>query len=297
GNAVLRRPQRAMRNVRRHSLRTGMPHRRPGPRPDTHRRRAHGPGGAHRPGKLPELPGPALPCVLSRMPADRHGHHARTATQSALGPPCHVAADCPFRALHRLRQVRAKLRTARRRRHQGAAACLGAGVRCGSLPQRLGRSRESRRLGHRRADPPAGARPGRHGGSEHAMTATTPKSRRPSAAGRDPTAAAIAGKGWWRAHRWLLWRRAVQFGLLALFLVGPVTTWMARQGWVSRPWWPVKGNLSSSLTLDQLPLTDPYQLLQSLAAGHTPLVSALIGAVIVLAFYLLCGGRVYCSWV
>lgn len=129
------------------------------------------------------------------------------------------------------------------------------------------------------------------------MNATTPKFRRPSVAGRDPTAAAIAGKGWWRAHRWLLWRRAVQFGVLALFLIGPVTTWMTRQGWLSRPWWPVKGNLSSSQTLDQLPLTDPYQLLQSLAAGHTALGSAFIGAAIVLAFYLLCSGRVYCSWV
>ena len=66
------------------------------------------------------------------------------------------------------------------------------------------------------------------------------------------------------------------------------------------PWagiWIVKGNLSSSLTLKTLPLTDPYVLLQSLAAGHLPYRTALIGAAIVAAFYLLVGGRVYCSWV
>jgi ferredoxin-type protein NapH len=34
--------------------------------------------------------------------------------------------------------------------------------------------------------------------------------------------------------------------------------------------WIVKGNLAYSLTLDTLPLTDPYVLLQSLLAGNWP---------------------------
>jgi ferredoxin-type protein NapH len=38
-------------------------------------------------------------------------------------------------------------------------------------------------------------------------------------------------------------------------------------------------------------------LLQSLLAGHRPERLGLIGAAIVLIFYLLVGGRVYCSWV
>lgn len=97
---------------------------------------------------------------------------------------------------------------------------------------------------------------------------------------------AIAGKGWWRAHKWLLLRRLSQFGILILFLLGP---WMGI--------WIVKGNLSSSLTLQTLPLTDPYVLLQSLATGFIPYQTALIGAAIVTAFYLLLGGRTYCSWV
>ncbi len=89
----------------------------------------------------------------------------------------------------------------------------------------------------------------------------------------------------WR-WKWLLLRRASQLGILALFLLGP---------WAGI--WIVKGNLSSSLTLDVLPLTDPFLLLQVLASGHLPETTALIGAAIVVAFYLLVGGRVFCGWV
>ena len=101
-------------------------------------------------------------------------------------------------------------------------------------------------------------------------------------AGRDATLA----KGWWGAHKWLLLRRASQLAILALFLAGP---WLGA--------WIVKGNLAYSYTLGVLPLTDPYVLLQSLLAGHVPEKLALVGVAIVVAFYLLVGGRVYCSWV
>ncbi len=86
--------------------------------------------------------------------------------------------------------------------------------------------------------------------------------------------------------KWLIARRLSQIGILALFLVGP---WLG--------WWIVKGNLSSSMTLDVLPLTDPYLLLQTIAAGHVPFRDALLGTAIVVAFYLLVGGRSYCAWV
>ena len=89
----------------------------------------------------------------------------------------------------------------------------------------------------------------------------------------------------WR-WKWLLLRRASQLGILALFLLGP---------WAGV--WIVKGNLSSSLTLDVLPLTDPFLLLQVLASGHLPEMTALLGAGIVVAFYLLVGGRVFCGWI
>lgn len=97
---------------------------------------------------------------------------------------------------------------------------------------------------------------------------------------------AIAVKGWWHAHQWLLLRRVSQMGFLLLFLLGP---WLGI--------WIVKGNLASSLTLEVLPLTDPYVLLQTLLAGHVAETTAFIGAAIVLVFYLLVGGRVYCAWV
>jgi ferredoxin-type protein NapH len=99
-------------------------------------------------------------------------------------------------------------------------------------------------------------------------------------------AEAVAAKGWLGAHKWLLLRRATQIGILLLFMVGP---WFGL--------WIVKGNLNYSYTLDLLPLADPYVLLQSLLAGHVPEKLALIGAAIVLAFYFLVGGRVYCAWV
>ena len=101
-----------------------------------------------------------------------------------------------------------------------------------------------------------------------------------------PGAEAIEEKGWLRAHKWLLLRRVSQLGILALFLLGP---WLGL--------WIVKGNLSSSLTLGVLPLTDPFVLLQSFAAGQWPYKEALLGGAIVLAFYLLLGGRLFCSWV
>lgn len=99
-------------------------------------------------------------------------------------------------------------------------------------------------------------------------------------------AEAIATKGWWAAHKWLILRRFTQLGLLALFLAGPLAGL-----------WIVKGNLSFSLTLGTLPLADPYVVLQSLATGHVPEKLGLIGVAIVVALYLLVGGRVYCSWV
>lgn len=99
-------------------------------------------------------------------------------------------------------------------------------------------------------------------------------------------AEAIEAKGWIGAHRFLILRRISQAFFLSLFLIGP---WFGL-------WW-VKGNLSGSLTLGILPLTDPFITLQSIVTGHWPELTALIGALIVGVAYALIGGRVYCSWV
>lgn len=105
-------------------------------------------------------------------------------------------------------------------------------------------------------------------------------------AGREMGAETIKEKGWLGAHKWLLLRRISQLGILSLFLLGPLAGV-----------WIVKGNLAYSLTLDTLPLADPYVLLQSLLAGHVPEKLALIGVAIVTGFYVLAGGRAYCAWV
>ncbi len=97
---------------------------------------------------------------------------------------------------------------------------------------------------------------------------------------------ALQKKGWLGAHKWLILRRITQLSILALFLAGPLFgTWI------------VMGNMASSLTLDILPLSDPYVMLQALMSGNLPTLEGFIGVVIVLAVYLLIGGRVYCSWV
>jgi len=93
-------------------------------------------------------------------------------------------------------------------------------------------------------------------------------------------------KGHLKASKWLIARRSAQTGFLMLFLSGPLFGI-----WIS------KGTLASSLTLNFLPLSDPLITLQSLLAGNIPETTMLIGAAIVLATYLLIGGRMYCSWV
>lgn len=103
-----------------------------------------------------------------------------------------------------------------------------------------------------------------------------------AAPGRD----AVAVKGWWRAHKWLIVRRTSQALILALFFAGPLAGL-----------WILDGNLASSRLLGTVTLTDPFVLSQQLAAGYLPAASALSGAGIMLLFYALVGGRVFCSWV
>jgi ferredoxin-type protein NapH len=101
-----------------------------------------------------------------------------------------------------------------------------------------------------------------------------------------PGKSATETQGWLKAHKWLALRRASQLGILGLFLLGPLAGI-----------WVIQGNLSASMVLDVLPLTDPMLLLQAIASGTWPVVSGLAGAMIVLIFYALIGGRVFCSWV
>ncbi len=86
--------------------------------------------------------------------------------------------------------------------------------------------------------------------------------------------------------KWLILRRICQLGILAIFLLGPLAGI-----------WILRGDLAGSRLFGFLPLGDPLTLFQTMAARHWPAFTAIIGVVIVIAFYLLVGGRVFCSWV
>ena len=87
-------------------------------------------------------------------------------------------------------------------------------------------------------------------------------------------------------YRYLILRRVTQVTLLVLYF--GANAW----GWTI-----LMGNLSSSIFLDFVPMSDPYAALQMFFAGAVLSVDLLIGVAIVTIFYLLIGGRAFCSWV
>jgi ferredoxin-type protein NapH len=97
---------------------------------------------------------------------------------------------------------------------------------------------------------------------------------------------ALEKKGWLRANTWLLLRRFSQVGILGLFLLGP---------WAG--FWLIQGSLSASTVLGLIPMTDPLLMVQSLVTGHRPQMAAVLGFFMVVALYMLLGGRVFCAWV
>ncbi|ELN6868566.1 quinol dehydrogenase ferredoxin subunit NapH [Vibrio parahaemolyticus] len=95
---------------------------------------------------------------------------------------------------------------------------------------------------------------------------------------------AVEKLGWWRAHRFLVLRRLCQLTIIALFMAGPTLGVLT-------------GNLSSSMLLNTVPLSDPLIVLQALATGHIPEFNALLGVVIVVVFYAILAPRAFCAWV
>ena len=57
------------------------------------------------------------------------------------------------------------------------------------------------------------------------------------------------------------------------------------------------GNLSSSLVLETIPLSDPFAVLQMIFAGAVISFDVALGALIISIFYFTLGGRAFCSWV
>ena len=90
----------------------------------------------------------------------------------------------------------------------------------------------------------------------------------------------------WNNYRYLILRRFTQISLMVLYFGANAWGWTVLQG-----------NLSSSLILNTIPMSDPYAALQMLAAGAILSVDLLIGVGVATLFYLLIGGRAFCSWV
>jgi len=86
--------------------------------------------------------------------------------------------------------------------------------------------------------------------------------------------------------KYLILRRLTQITILVLYVGANIYGWKVLQG-----------DLSFSLFLEKIPLADPYAVLQMLFAGAAISTDLIIGAVIVLFFYGIIGGRAYCSWV
>ncbi len=94
------------------------------------------------------------------------------------------------------------------------------------------------------------------------------------------------------AWRYLILRRISQVSILVLFFGSFHWAWH-----VAKDTPLLAGNLSASKFLGLIPMTDPFAALQIFLTGHVLARESLIGVAVVMAFYLLFGGRVFCAWV
>lgn len=99
----------------------------------------------------------------------------------------------------------------------------------------------------------------------------------------------LGGKLW--VWRYLILRRLTQFLVILLFFATAHWAWSL----FGAPL--ISGNLSASSLVGLIPLADPFAVLQILFTRHVLATEVLVGAAIVLVFYALVGGRVFCSWV
>ncbi len=91
----------------------------------------------------------------------------------------------------------------------------------------------------------------------------------------------------WKHYRFLILRRMTQIAVMLLYIGGNYWGWE----------FIIQGNLSSSLLLGVVPLSDPFAALQMFAAGAILTTNLIIGALIITVIYAILGGRVFCSWV
>jgi len=89
-----------------------------------------------------------------------------------------------------------------------------------------------------------------------------------------------------KKYRFLIARRVTQVSIMLLYILANV--------------YGIKilmGNLSSSLVLQTITLSDPFAVLQMFFAGATISFDILLGAILIALFYFTIGGRSFCSWV
>ncbi|WP_418186954.1 quinol dehydrogenase ferredoxin subunit NapH [Aliarcobacter lanthieri] len=89
-----------------------------------------------------------------------------------------------------------------------------------------------------------------------------------------------------KKYRFLIARRITQLSIMSLYILANVYGINI-----------LMGNLSSSLVLQTIPLSDPFAALQMFFAGAIISFDILLGATIVALFYFIIGGRAFCSWV
>jgi ferredoxin-type protein NapH len=90
----------------------------------------------------------------------------------------------------------------------------------------------------------------------------------------------------WNNYRYLILRRFTQIGILVLFFGANAWGWKI-----------LEGNLSTSKIFGIIPMSDPFAVMQMVAAGAIVASDLLIGVGVVTLFYFLIGGRAFCSWV
>ncbi len=86
--------------------------------------------------------------------------------------------------------------------------------------------------------------------------------------------------------KYLLLRRVTQIGLMFLYFSANAYGWHI-----------LEGTFGSSKLFGFIPLADPYTALQALSAGFLLGADVLVGALLITLFYMVVGGRAFCSWV
>ena len=86
--------------------------------------------------------------------------------------------------------------------------------------------------------------------------------------------------------KYLILRRITQVAIIVLYLGANIWGWNF-----------LTGNLSSSKLMGTISLSDPFAVLQIASAGALLTIDLVSGALIVLIFYALIGGRAFCSWI